>query len=238
LRAEGASIRRDRQRFRAGWIAAADLIADASLIVTRFTAPIASVALLIDDPAGAAAAQNLSLGLAGADLVTDKSGAPQRPVVLVIGGRSVLIYAIKRRAGKDESAVQVSVAREEAWRVAGVLAGAMSPDALADRILDDGFERAVRPLAEGRQGNVTLSWAPGRRGGTTPPITRPPVTRPPVTRPTITGTVTGRGTTITGAIVARPGVSGKSAAKPKAKGKSAARKKTAKTAGRPKGKHK
>jgi hypothetical protein len=169
LRAEGASIRRDRQRFRAGWIAAADLIADASLIVTRFTAPITSLALLIDDPAGAAAAQNLSLGLAGADLATDKAGVPQRPVVLVIGSRSVLVYAIKRRAGRDDSAVQVSVAREEGWRVSGVLASTGDADSLADRLLDDGFERAVRPLAEGRQGSVTLSWQPGRRG-TTPPV--------------------------------------------------------------------
>jgi hypothetical protein len=216
LRAEGTSIRRDRQRFRAGWIAAADLIADASLIVTRFTTPITSLALLIDDPAGAAAAQNLSLGLAGADLATDKAGVPLRPVVLVIGSRSVLIYAIKRRAGRDDSAVQVSVAREEGWRVSGVLASTGDADSLADRLLDDGFERAVRPLAEGQQGNVTLSWQPGRRG-TTPPPTRPPVGRPPVTRPPAERTP------------ARP--------KAKPKGKAAGKKK-AKTVRRPKSKHK
>ena len=142
---------------------------------------------------------------------------PQRPLILVIGNRSVLIYAIKRRAGRDDSAVQVSVAREEGWRVAGVLAGTSDADSLADRLLDDGFERAVRPLADGRQGNVTLSWQPDRRG-TTPPPTRPPVGRPPVTRPPAERTP------------ARP--------KAKTKGKAASGKKTAKTARRPKGKHK
>jgi hypothetical protein len=244
VRAEGTSIRRDRQRFRAGWIAAADLMADASLIVTRFTAPIASLALLIDDPAGAAAAQNLSLGLAGADLVTDKAGVQQRPVVLVIGSRSVLIYAIMRRAGRDENAVQLSIAREEGWRVAGVMASTGDPDSLADRLLDDGFERAVRPLAEGQKGNVVLSWMPGRRG-TTPPTTRPPVappvSRPPTrrrseTRPSVTDTVATRPAT-------KAGVAGKTAAKPakpkaKGKGKAVTRKKAAKKVSRPKSKHK
>ena len=185
LRAEGAAIRRSRQRFRAGWIAAADLVADAALLVTRFTAPVTSVALIIDDPDGGAAAQNLSLGLGGADRVTDKAGKAQPPIVLVIGNRSVLVYALKPRAGKEDTAIQISVAREEPWRVAGVLAGTDDPDSFADRLLDGGLERAIRPIAEGRQGNVTLSWVPGGRGGTTPPTDRPPVERPPVVRPPV-----------------------------------------------------
>ncbi|HET6159916.1 MAG TPA: DUF6603 domain-containing protein [Dongiaceae bacterium] len=186
LRAEGAAIRRARQRFRAGWIAAADLIADAALLVTRFTVPVTSIALIIDDPNGSAAAQNLSLGLGGADRVTDKAGKTQPPIVLVIGSRSILIYAVKPRAGKDDTAIQVSVAREEPWRIAGILAGTDDPDSFADRLLDGGLERAVRPLADGRQGSVTLSWVPGRRGGgTVPPTGKPPVVRPPVVKPPV-----------------------------------------------------
>lgn len=164
LRAEGAPLRRTRQRFRAGWVSAAELIAEAALITTRFNAPIGSLALVIDDPAGVAAAQNLSLGLTGADRVTDRAGNPVRPIAIVVGNRSVLVYAIRPRAGEDERAIQVSVAREPAWRLAGVLAGPGGPDELADRLLDLGLERATRPLAEGRQGSVVLSWTAGRPG--------------------------------------------------------------------------
>ncbi|GIK95841.1 MAG: hypothetical protein BroJett029_00500 [Alphaproteobacteria bacterium] len=164
LRAEGAPVRRTRQRFRAGWIAAADLVAQSALLITRLTVPVTAVAVIIDDPAGAAAAQNLSLGLTGAERATDRAGNPTRPIAIVIGSRTVLIYAIRPEA-RDEGAIQVSVAREDAWRVAGVLAGTEDADALAERLLRDGLERAVRPLAEGRQGDVVLSWSAGRPGG-------------------------------------------------------------------------
>jgi hypothetical protein len=162
LRAEGASVRRTRQRFRGGWIPASDLISDAPLISTRFTVPVTSIALILDDPAGAAASQNLSLGLSGADAASDTAGKAIPPTVIVIGSRSLLIYGIRPHAGRQDDAILVSVGREQGWRVAGVLASTDAPDALADRLLVAGLERAVRPLAEGREGAITLSWAAER----------------------------------------------------------------------------
>jgi large repetitive protein len=164
LRAEGAPVRRNRQRFRAGWVPASELIADAPLIITRFAARIASVAVIIEDPTGAASTQNLSLGLLGADRATDRSKKPLAPTLITVGHRSILVYAI--RADEKVGAVQVTVAREEGWRVAGVLGSELDADALADRLTENGIERAVQPLAIAREGVVRLSWSTHRDDGT------------------------------------------------------------------------
>ncbi len=159
LRAEGAPVRRNRQRFRAGWVTVAELIADAPLIITRFAARIASVAVIIEDLVGGASTQNLSLGLTGADRATDRSKKPLPPTLIIVGHRSILIYSIRMHSEENASAIQVTVAREEGWRVAGVLASELDVDDLADRLTENGIERALQPLAVARRGAVRLSWS-------------------------------------------------------------------------------
>jgi len=132
--------------------------------------------------------------------------------VIVIGNRSLLIYGIRPQAGRQDDSIQVSVGRERGWRVAGMFASTDAPDVLADRLLDGGLERAVRPLAEGREGAITLSWVAGR---------------PTRTPPTVTGAP--------GGIKPRPKAAKKSAKKAtkkasKKSSKKAAKKKTAKKA--------
>jgi hypothetical protein len=166
MRSEGASIRNTRQRFRAGWIAAADLVTGATLIVTRFAGPVHTIAILIDDPIGSDAARGLSLGLEGADRATDAAGAPLAPTVAVAGNRSVLIYPIVPPPPAITTNLQpprpviVSIASQNNWHIAGVMGGNESVESVAARVAQKGPDGLLQPIVPASGGSVTFQWLP------------------------------------------------------------------------------
>jgi hypothetical protein len=162
VRAEGASVRSTRQRFRAGWMHAADLVEGTTIVVTRFAHPVHTVAIFIDDPVSSEAARGLSLALEGADRAAGPDGQPVAPTVVVAGNRSVLIYPIKpmQTPAGLPGPITVSVASQDGWHVAGVMASTEPAATMADRVTRNGRDALVQPLVSGHGASVQLQWAP------------------------------------------------------------------------------
>jgi hypothetical protein len=161
VRAEGASVRSTRERFRAGWIHAADLVTGTNVVVTRFTLPFHTLAVLVDDPLGSDAARGLSLAIDGADRAKGADGNPVPPLVVVAGNRSILIYQVVPAATPAPLPVTVSIASQDGWHLAGVMAGDDTPAAIADRFTRNGRDALVQPLVPSHGASVQISWAAG-----------------------------------------------------------------------------
>jgi hypothetical protein len=189
MRAEGSTVKTTAQRFRAGWIHAAELVTGTALVVTRFSQPVQTVAIFIDEAVNTGGLKGLSLGLDGADRAKDKNGQAVPLLVIVAANRSVLIYSIvpmMSAAGVPLGAVTVSVASEAGWHLAGVMGGNETPDVMSQRITQNGVDALLRPLVSGRGPSVQLKWITPPP----PPVPRPPVPLPlphppPVVRPTL-----------------------------------------------------
>ena len=74
MHAESSSIARKRQRFRAGWVQGAELVAGASIVQTRFVAAPSVVVVVLDEPVGPAVGTGLALSLDGARRPADSVG--------------------------------------------------------------------------------------------------------------------------------------------------------------------
>src|SRR5262249_507264 len=119
--AEGARVAATRQRFRAGWIHGAELVAGARIVRTRFAAPAATVVIVIHDRAASDAARGLSLTLEGAERALDAKGQPVAPTVVVIANRSALLYPLSVGSGTaPPGPLSVIVANQDGWHLAGV----------------------------------------------------------------------------------------------------------------------
>jgi hypothetical protein len=163
IQAEGARVRSTRQRFRAGWAHGAELVTGTTIVSTRFTDPVQTVAILLDDPVDSDAARGLSLTLDGADRATGPNGGPVPPTVVVVSNRSVLIYPIvpKRTTSSAPGlgAITVSVMSQDGWHLAGVMASDESPVSMAARVATNGRDSLIRPLVPSRTGTVLIQWA-------------------------------------------------------------------------------
>jgi hypothetical protein len=167
MRAEGASVRSTRQRFRAGWMHAADLVQGTNIAATRFAQPVVTIAIFLDDPAGSGAPRGLSLALDGADRAVGPDGQPVPPMVVVTGNRSVLIYSIipaHMPTGALAGPITVSVTSQDGWHVAGVMAGNEPASSMADRVTRNGRDALVQPLVSAHGASVQLQWAPPSNG--------------------------------------------------------------------------
>jgi hypothetical protein len=160
VHAEGARVRRTAQRFRAGWIHSTEFVTGTNIVATRFVSPVQAVAVLIDDPVSSDAARGLSLTLDGANRLTDASGQPLPPTVVVIANRSALVYPLAPPPSPALGPVTVSVGSQDGWHLAGVIGGNESVDSMAKRIAANGLEALVAPIVATGQGLVQLAWRP------------------------------------------------------------------------------
>jgi len=132
-----------------GWVQAAELVAGATLVETRFTAPVSVLAIVVDDPAGTVTeGRALQFGLSGARRRADV------PVSLVTGGRTFLLYEVD-----SAGPVTVTVASDAGWRLAGVLGAVGSVADVAGVLARGGLDTAVAPLMLGTAGALRIGWA-------------------------------------------------------------------------------
>jgi hypothetical protein len=158
VRAEGASIQSGRLRRTAGWVEGAELVAGTSIVVTEFRDRVTVVVVALDDPTGTSAGRGLSLGLTGAARATDRGGAPRAARGVVRGNRTFLLYEI---VPERSAPVAVTVASQDGWHLAGVMAGTAPIGVLADLLTTRGLDAIVRPVSAGATGTRTLKWTSG-----------------------------------------------------------------------------
>ena len=159
---EGGVAERDVGPVPTGWVQAAELVAGATLVSTRFATAVSLVVVAVDDPAGQLAGEagtesrGLALGLSGATRRGSASGEALPPTALVTGGRTFLVYEVDQA----EAAATVTVASGDGWRLAGVLGATASVAEVAGRLARDGLDTSVAPLVVGTEGSLRVGWLP------------------------------------------------------------------------------
>lgn len=145
--AEGASRGRGGRMAGAGWIQAGRLTDQSALVVTRFDGPAQSLALILEGTLTEAELSTLVIGIEGA------AEANERPQLLPFDGKTLILYALTGREG-----FAVSVGGQTPGRLDGVVAGRMTPDRLASRLVAERVRLDLEAAAEARSGAVTASW--------------------------------------------------------------------------------
>jgi hypothetical protein len=168
------------------------LVTGTTIVNTRFTNPIQTVAVLLDDPVDSDAARGLSLTLDGADRAKGPNGVALPPTVVVVSNRSVLIYAIVpalNAAGAPAGGpITVSVMSQDGWHLAGVVGASESPQSLSTRAASNGLDSLVQPLVSSRTGSALIMWAAAPPPAPTPtpsPTPTPTPTRAPTPGPNL-----------------------------------------------------
>ena len=165
VRSRGEGIARHRERVNAGWLEGAELARGLSTVSTRFSQPVSTVLVVLDDPealGGDVGGRRLVLGLDNATRATDASGEERPPVVLTAENRSVLAYDVV--PSQEGGPVTVTVATEQGWSLAGVLgAVGTTADSAVAAVAARGLDASLRPLVPGSGGGVRLVWLKGER---------------------------------------------------------------------------
>jgi hypothetical protein len=149
---------------RSGWVLPDELVGGESAVVSTFAAAPATVGIVLEGGAG----DDVALGVDGARRPTGPDGAPDPPIVVVDGPRSVLIFRL------DESVpgTAVTVTSGAARRLAGVIAVPVRPaeftttvqdaaELLAGAVARLGLAELVPPPTEPGPGAVVLAWKEG-----------------------------------------------------------------------------
>ncbi len=169
VHAEGSRVRGTRQRFRAGWVPAAELVQGSGIVHTRFAAAPRTVAIVLDDFVDTDHARDLALTLQHARRALDARGTPLPPIVVSIGNRSALVYAVTADpAAPKGAAVTVSIGQQPGVRLVGVLGSSDGAADVAERFARAGLDALVRPLTDQGTGTISLSWIAGRNTNRTP----------------------------------------------------------------------
>jgi hypothetical protein len=158
VRVEGPSLSRRGDRFRAGWVEAAELVAGAASVITRFSRPLEVVVVVIDDPL-ADAGRGLLLGLDGARQATGADGEPVPPTTVVAGNRAILAYRVETDAAAGRP-VSVTVASGTGWHVVGVMGTTGAPADVTAALAGRGFDSVLGAAVPPGRGEVTVGWAP------------------------------------------------------------------------------
>jgi large repetitive protein len=165
VRSLGEGIARHRERVNAGWLEGAELARGLSTVSTRFSLPVSTVLVVLDDPealGGDVGGRRLVLGLDGATRATDAAGEERPPVVLTAENRSVLAYDVV--PAQERGPVTVTVASEHGWSLTGVLgAVGTTAESAVIAIAARGLDAALRPLVPGSGGGVRLVWLKGEQ---------------------------------------------------------------------------
>jgi hypothetical protein len=136
------------------WATAADVIAGAGAVATRFTQPARTLVLVLadDEPTRA---EGPELELIGAARAKRADGSPEPPTVVLRGGEAAMIYALDG-AGKQPFTVRVRTGGD--WRLAGVLAGALTADQAAQLLSARGAQVLASRLLASTGSGCRVGW--------------------------------------------------------------------------------
>jgi large repetitive protein len=139
------------------WTTAADLLAYAAAVRTRFSTPVRTLAVVV---ASADADRLLGLGLelSGARRALDADGAERPPTVLLAGDETTLLYAVEVLAGE---AVTVRVLAGGNWRVTAVLGGSADVEEVRRAIVRDGLVATSGRVVAAHGAGCRLRWRAG-----------------------------------------------------------------------------
>jgi hypothetical protein len=126
-----------------GWARAADVVRDATEVLTRFSGAVDVVAVVLTGTTPHSL-DDASLSLVGAEVVPTTPGSTATdPLSVVLGPLSVVVQAVRRTG---DGPVVVRTRRGGAWDVVGVLGATGSAADLAQRLARDGVDGAVAAL--------------------------------------------------------------------------------------------
>ncbi len=143
-----------------GWSSAGDLVRGAARVVTRFSSPARTVALIVEadlpDRVG-----DMGLLLEGATRAVGSDGGSLDPHLVMNGSQAVAIYDVVVDPAAD--AVQVSVAPGGDWRLTGVLGSDLPADQLAALVLRRGLVAATARLTATSGAGCSPVWGAAPR---------------------------------------------------------------------------
>jgi len=141
----------------AGWVAPDDLVSGESAVSTTFARPVAAVAVALEGGTG----DDVALGVEGAHRPAGADGAPEAPLLVAAGARSVLVFRLRDSRPGTVLTATTGAAR----RLTGVAAvpadaqaGADPAAWLADAVARLGLAALVPPVAEPGAGGADLTW--------------------------------------------------------------------------------
>ena len=159
VRSVGRPLRDHRERLDAGWVSGAELAIGRSTVVTRFTAQVRTVVIVLDDPTSLGEevpGRRIVMGLTGAARLQDASGRERPPALLSAESRSVLAYDI---VVDGTGPVTVTIASETGWSLVGVLGSAeLSGESALSLVSSLGLDAAAGALHAGPTGRTRVEW--------------------------------------------------------------------------------
>jgi hypothetical protein len=145
--ADGASRSRGGRAAGSGWIQAGTLTDQSALVVTRFDAPAASLALVLDGTITDKDLEALAIAFDGAEQ------SDRRPTLMPFDGKTLIVYVLGGRSG-----FSVSVGGQTPGTLDGVLAARMTPERLVSRLVAEAVRLDLEAVAEARSGAVSARW--------------------------------------------------------------------------------
>lgn len=140
------------------WTTAAEMVATAGKVTTRFTRPVRTVVVLLSGDT-ARTLDPTELVLLGASVATDQAGTAVPPTVVSLGALTALVYDV--RPDPRAAAVSVAVRVGGAWSLAGVLGGTDSVAQTADVIARRGVAAMAARLLAASGPGTTATWKAG-----------------------------------------------------------------------------
>jgi hypothetical protein len=160
-------------RRRAAVVAAAlatarEVVAGYGLVETTVPATARTIVVALDRGRGSDDDLNgIAIGLRALRRRTGPEGELP-PRVVASGPRTVLLYPVEVDPRDEEAepngppeTATVSVASDERWEVAAVIASTLAPPRMAQEIASAGLEHLLAPLVPSSIGAATITWIPG-----------------------------------------------------------------------------
>jgi len=141
-----------------GWVGAEGLVAENAAVVTTFADPAPVIAVSVEG--GDPTADDIALGLEGAERVPGEDGRPAPPVIVADGPRTVAVFAVQQSAARrDSGPLTVTVATGPGRHLAGV-ASALGADQarFAAAIAARGLADLVPAVAVDGLGQHRILW--------------------------------------------------------------------------------
>ncbi|WP_377189720.1 DUF6603 domain-containing protein [Ruegeria meonggei] len=148
LRAEGASRVRGGRAGGTGWLRAAHMTDQATLVETQFDRAASAVAVLFDGRLTEQELSALAISFQGAEIVE------KRPMLVPYDGKTLVVYTIKSKAG-----FVVRLSGLTSGRLDGVMAANMTAERFVSRLVNESVSLSVGVVRTGKA-PLKIGWRP------------------------------------------------------------------------------